>query len=104
MAYQQAGIAVENEQAFGSVKAAIDAVFTPQAVSRFLSRLGKRKLRVREFEAILAQGAFESPQAAASYAGLSASDQGQIREYYLAKLEQVEPSVREKFLKLYAYY
>ena len=35
---------------------------------------------------------------------LDNSDQGQIRELYLASLERVAPELREKFFRLYAYY
>jgi hypothetical protein len=42
--------------------------------------------------------------AAAEYQKLTDGDQGQIREFYLASLEQVEPSLRDKYFKLYAYY
>jgi len=38
------------------------------------------------------------------YQALPLSDQAQIREFYLSKLETVETSVRHKFKKLYQYY
>ena len=38
------------------------------------------------------------------YNQLGNADRGQIREFYLASLEQVSPELREKFFKLYAYY
>ena len=41
---------------------------------------------------------------AAEYKKLTDGDQGQIRGFYLASLEQVEPSLRDKYFKLYAYY
>ena len=40
----------------------------------------------------------------AQYRKLSPSDQGQIRELYLASLEQVALPLRDRFFKLYAYY
>jgi hypothetical protein len=40
----------------------------------------------------------------AEYGRLGNSDQGQIREFYLASLERVAPELRQKFFKLYAYY
>jgi hypothetical protein len=42
--------------------------------------------------------------AAAQYNRLGNGDQGQIREFYLASLEEVAPELRTKFFKLYAYY
>ena len=104
MAYTQAGIAVKNQQAFEAVKSVIDAALAPEAVSGFLRRLEKRGVRVREFEAALEKKVLQSPQAIAAYAELDAADQGQIREYYLAKIEQVDGKVRQRFYKLYAYY
>jgi hypothetical protein len=40
---------------------------------------------------------------AAEYGKLSDGDQGQIREFYLASLEQVDVPLRDKYFKLYAY-
>ena len=40
----------------------------------------------------------------AEYDRLTDGDQGQIREFYLASLEQVEVPLRDKYFKLYAYY
>jgi hypothetical protein len=34
---------------------------------------------------------------------LPVSDQGQMREFYLSKIEEVEPALRVKFHKLYQY-
>ncbi len=72
-------------------------------VQEFLRSLEKAGLRVRDFEAVLAAGKLggDTP---AQYAKLSPSDQGQIRELYLASLEQVALPLRDKFFKLYAYY
>ncbi len=61
------------------------------------------KLRIRDFETVLAQGGAGARQPA-EYGRLGNCDQGQIREFYLASLEQVAPELREKFFKLYAYY
>jgi hypothetical protein len=41
---------------------------------------------------------------AAFYKKLGNADQGQIREFYLASVEKVDPALRAKYLKLYAYY
>jgi hypothetical protein len=35
---------------------------------------------------------------------LTVSDQGQIRELYLSKIEEVDPALRARFGKLYRYY
>ncbi len=60
-------------------------------------------LRIRSFEAVLAAGLLGG-STKVEYGKLAGSDQGQIREFYLASLERVEPEVRQKFFKLYAYY
>jgi hypothetical protein len=38
------------------------------------------------------------------YQGLPVSDQAQMREFYLSKLEGVDIALRHKFKKLYQYY
>jgi hypothetical protein len=38
------------------------------------------------------------------YQGLPVSDQAQIRELYLSRIEQVDRVLRERFSKLYRYY
>jgi hypothetical protein len=102
MPYVQAGIAIQNPQAFGKLKDAIDVQF--EAIARFLRRVENGRLRIRDFSGILERELLQSPGALETYAELEASDQGQIREYYLTRLEQVDPAVRKKFLKLYSYY
>ena len=53
MAYTQAGIAVENQQVFGELKTALDAVFAPQAVGKFLRSMERSGLRIRDFAGVL---------------------------------------------------
>jgi hypothetical protein len=38
------------------------------------------------------------------YGSLPVSDQAQMREFYLSKIEEVDPALRAKFHKLYQYY
>lgn len=101
--FEQATIAIENPPVFGAVKASIEAAFAQDSVGSFLQRLEKSKLRVRHFERILDQG-FLGDAAKAGYAQLGDSDRGQIREIYLRSVEQVPQEIREKYLKVYAYY
>ena len=101
--YEQATIAVENAQVFGAVKQAIDSAFSKMKVADFLKSLQSSKLRIREFEAV-AQAAKLGPNTAAEYKQLGDGDQGMIREHYLTSLEQVDPALRAKYLKVYAYY
>ena len=62
-----------------------------------------RSLRIRNFEDVLSAGLL-GETTRSKYASLGNADQGQIREFYLASLERVEPELRDKFFKLYAYY
>ena len=102
--YTQAGIEIKNAPAFGELKAAIDVVFTPADVAAFLRSIEKSGLRVRDFEGVLKKGLLKPSEAKGLYESLPASDQAQIREYYLTRVEQVDGSLRGKFKKLYAFY
>ena len=101
--YEQATIAVTNAPAFGAVKQSIDTAFSSARVSDFLQSLQSSKLRVREFEEV-AQAGKLGPNTASAYKELGDGDQGMIREHYLTSLEQVEPALRARYLKVYAYY
>ena len=101
--FEQAVLAVQDEKTFKEVHDALETVFSQQRVERFLGSVQKNKLRARQFEAILASGLLGST-APAKYASLGDSDRGQIRERYLRMVEKVDPAIRTKFLKVYAYY
>jgi hypothetical protein len=101
--YEQPVLPIADPQDFGAVKAAIETAFSAGRVAEFLKSLDRLKLRIRDFEVVLKKGAF-GPAAAAEYSRLGNSDQGQIRELYLASLEKVAPELRQKFFRLYAYY
>ena len=101
--FEKGTIAVQDEKAFRGVESAIVSAFSPASVQDFLKSVQRASLRIRDFEAVLKAGLLGSG-AAAAYAGLGNSDQGQIREMYLASLEKVPSELRERFFKLYAYY
>ena len=101
--FEQAVIPIQDEKTFAEVRLALDEAFAPARVSDFLRRLSGAKLRVRQFEAILAQGLLGKP-AQAAYARLGDADRGQVREQYLRRVEQVAPEVRAKFFRLYTQY
>ncbi len=101
--YEQATIPVTNQQGFGSVKQAIDTAFSDSNVSEFLKSLERSKLRIRHFEEVAHAGKL-GPQAESDYKSLGDGDQGMIREHYLSTLEKVDPELRKKYLKVYAYY
>jgi hypothetical protein len=101
--YEQAVLTVEDPQRFGVVHQAIESSFSSASIGKFLKSLERASLRIRDFEAVLRKKAL-GEAAIAEYAQLGNSDQGQIREFYLASLERVDPELRQKFFKLYAYY
>jgi len=107
--FEQAAIKVEKAQEFARLQAAVEHAFLPQNAERFLKQLDRKGIRVRDFEAILAQRVLESVgesglNARQLYEALPLSDQGQMREFYLSKLETVDQVLRHKFRKLYQYY
>ena len=110
MTFVQATIKVENEAAFGELKSAIGQVFTAGRITKFLKKLSGQNIRIRDWDAILAAGTIdviaETKLGAARslYESLPVSDQGQMRELYLSKIEEVEPALRARFSKLYRYY
>ncbi len=101
--YTQAVIAVKDQHAFGAVKQAIDAAFSSGNVSAFLDSLQRSKLRIRHFEEVAHAGKLGS-DVESTYQALGDGDQGMIREHYLSTLEKVDPELRGKYLKVYAYY
>ena len=107
--FQQAAIKVEKAQEFGKLQAAVEQAFMPEKAERFLKQLDRKGLRVRDFDGVLAQRVLEGfseaeLNAQQLYQSLPLSDQAQMREFYLSKLETVEQSLRHKFKKLYQYY
>ena len=105
--FEQATIKVEKEAEFAELKAAILRAFEAKEVERSLKKLRSAGLRVRDFDGVLAKGVFDSgkeKRALQLYRALTLSDQAQIREVYLSKLEEVSPELRAKFSSLYQYY
>ena len=101
--HQQAVLTVSDPVTFNAVQGAIDASFSAGKVKNFMKSLQSGGLRIRDFEKVLKSGKLGAA-APAEYAKLDNSDQGQIREHYLASLEKVDSDLRDKFFKLYAYY
>jgi hypothetical protein len=112
MSFEQAAIKVAREKEFGELKAAVERVFASGNAEKFLKRLQSKSVRVRDFDVMLASGALEQvddllgKQGAGRklYEALPVSDQAQMREFYLSKVEEVDPALRTKFQKLYRYY
>ena len=109
MSFEQAALKVEKPQEFAALQAAIEQAFLPEKAGQFLKHLERKGIRVRDFDAVLAQRVLEGfaaagLNAAQLYQSLPVSDQAQVREYYLSKLETIEQSLRHRFRKLYQYY
>jgi hypothetical protein len=101
--FEQAVFPVQNEHGFQQLSSRIEAAFAANRADLFLASVAGKKLRVRQFEQILTAGLLgkDSPEL---YAGLPTSDQALIREKYLARIEKVPVELRQRFLKIYAYY
>jgi len=113
VAFEQATIKVEKQKEFEELKAAIERAFAVERAEEFLKQVQRKSARVRDVEKIFSQAVIESvdPVLARSgntakglYQALTVSDQAQMREFYLSKLEGVDEALRHKFKKLYQYY
>jgi hypothetical protein len=113
MGFEQATIKVEKQQEFAKLQVAVEQAFLPKTAERFLKLLDRKGIRVRDFDAVLSARSLEDAGGAAVKTDLSAwqlyqalplSDQAQMREFYLSKLETVGAALRHRFKKLYQYY
>ena len=106
--FQQAAIKVEKEQEFQELKGAIERALSAGKVERFLKRLDSRSVHIRDFDGVMNSGALDQGSGSGKtakdlYGALTVSDQAQMREFYLFRIEEVEPKLRAKFHKLYQY-
>jgi len=110
MAFEQAAIRVEKEKEFDELKVAINRAFAPELVEKYLKRVGRAGIRIRDLESGLAKGVLEQVGALSGqkakdlYAALTTTDQAQMKEFYLFKIEEVGPELRAKYQKIYQYY
>ncbi len=79
--FEQAAIAVRDEQGYAQLHAQIDAAFDGRDVEVFLNRVSKAKLRIRDYETVLKRGLLGN-DAEKLYAALPVSDQGLTRERF----------------------
>jgi len=101
--FEQAGIAVRDEQGYGQLHALIDAAFDSRDVEVLLTRVAKSNLRIRDYEGVLKRG-FLGKDAETLYKALPVSDQGLTRERYLRLVEAVAMELRQRYFRVYAYY
>jgi len=111
MAFEQAAIKVEKEKEFEELKRAINRAFAPESVQKYLKRVASTGIRIRDFDSVLDKrvleqvGAIEKGRSAQSvYRELALTDQAQMKEFYLSKIEEVGPELRAKYQKIYQYY
>jgi hypothetical protein len=113
MAYEQAQIPVQKAEDFEQLRSAIDRIFGSPALEKFYRRLASEGVNVREFEKIAGLGLLEEAdetlaksgkRAKQLYGALALSDQALMREFYLERIEKVDPKVRLKYQKVYRYY
>jgi hypothetical protein len=108
--FEQGVLKVENEREFGDLKTAIEKAFAADRVTKYLKGLDSRKIRVRNLDAVFAADVIDrtagdkAGSARSLYRALPVSDQAQVREFYLSKVEEVDPALRAKFQRLYQYY
>jgi hypothetical protein len=101
--FEQAPIAVQDQQGFARLNGMLDAAFDARDVDVLLSKVQRAGLRVRDFESVLRKG-FLGKEAVGLYEALPVSDQGQTRERYLRLVEKVPAELRTRYFKAYAYY
>jgi hypothetical protein len=109
MAFEQAAIKIQREREYARLQAVLAQAFRPDNIDRFLKQLDRKGIRIRDFDAVLAQRVLEvfgetGLNAQNLYETLAVSDQALIREFYLSRLEAVDVALRHKFKKLYQYY
>src|SRR2546421_7647800 len=107
--FEQAAIKIVKEQEFAQLQSAVEQAFLPGKVEQFLKRLDRKGVRIRDFERVLTVQALEVAggtdlRVTELYRALPLSDQAQMREFYLSKIEAVDVTLRHKFKKLYQNY
>jgi hypothetical protein len=111
--FEQAGIKIQNEQEFQALKTAVERLLSSAQIDKFLKKMDSKSIRIRDWEKVLEKRVIEDlddtfkksgKSAKQAYGALAVTDQGQMREFYLTRIEEVDPTTRQKFHKLYSYY
>jgi hypothetical protein len=109
MGFEQAVIKIEKEKEYEELKSAINHAFSAGRNEKFLKRMDREGLRVRDWDSVLAKRVLEQViegpvKTRELYEALPVSDQAQVREFYLSRVEEVDPALRTKFQRLFRYY
>ena len=111
--FEQAAIGIEKREEYAHLQPALERVFSPQSIEKFLRLLQRKGVPIRDFERVLREKLLEQTDrelaksgrsAQQWYDALSVGDQAQVREFYLTALEAVDLPLRERFKQLYRYY
>ena len=106
MKFEKAEIPIQEQQEFTALRAMIEKALGEQAET-FLSSMQYFGLNIREFEKALEKGIIERAAKAENgtklYEKLTLSDQAQMREFYLTRIEELDVELRTKYKKLYRY-
>ncbi len=111
--YEQASIAIERPEAFSALRSSVERTFSAANVEKFLKKLVSNSVNVRDFETVLQKKLLEQVDAMLAGSGVTAlslwqqltvADQGQMREFYLTRLEELDNGLRQKYNKIYRYY
>ena len=111
--FEKALIKVEKEREYQELREAIARALAPGGAERFLKQLASDGIRIRDFEKVLDRKAIDwvddtlkqsGKTAKQLYQALTLSDQGQMREFYLLRIEEIEEALRHKYHKLFQYY
>ena len=101
--FEQAPIAVQDQQGYARLNGMLDAAFDARDVDVLLSKVQRAGLRIRDFESVLRKG-YLGKESVGLYEALPVSDQAQTRERYLKLVEKVASELRTRYFKAYAYY
>jgi hypothetical protein len=101
--FEQAVIAVKDEQGYAKLHAFINAAFDSRDVEIFLSKVARAKKSIRDYEQILSRGLL-GKEAVGLYQALPVSDRALTRERYLQLVEAVPEELRQRYSRAYTYY
>jgi hypothetical protein len=101
--FEQAVFPVQKTAEYDQLAQRIEAALAPNRADLFLASVAQKKLKIRQFEQILSLGLL-GPDSQELYRQLTVGDQSLLREKYLARIEKVPAELRERFMKVYAYY
>ena len=107
--FEQAQIPIDNRDVYDLLRGIFENLLSAE-IEDFLKAVKKKGLLIRNYEGVLASGAMEKASrslkrgrmtARSLYEQLPVSDQAQVREFYLVRLEHVDEETRRRFYQVY---